>query len=138
MTNQDVFKKDGEYISHTYQRFPIAVKCGHGASAEDFDGNRYIDFGSGIGTNFLGFCNEGWVKAVSGQLGMVQHTSNLFYTLPDVMLAERLCRETGLMILTAKTKLRIMPPLNITMDEIDRGLDILRECLSRFGGCNEA
>lgn len=95
MTNQDIFKRDGEYISHTYQRFPIAVRCGHGASAEDFDGNSYVDFGSGIGTNSLGFCNEGWMKAVSEQLRKVQHTSNLFYTLPDVMLAERLCRETG-------------------------------------------
>jgi len=40
------------------------------------------------------------------------------------------CAENGLLILTAKAKLRIMPPLNITMNEIDRGLDILRFCLS--------
>ncbi len=176
--DQDIFKKDNEYIVHTYQHFPIAVRCGHGASAEDFDGKTYVDFGSGIGTNSLGFCNESWVDAVSEQLRKVQHTSNLFYTLPDVLLAERLCRETGyskvffcnsgaevsglglmigvrleermdaklvasrcaengLMILTAKTKLRIMPPLNITMDEIDRGLNVLRGCLSGLGDRDE-
>lgn len=95
MADQDIFKKDSEYIAHTYQRFPIAVRCGHGASAEDFDGKSYVDFGSGIGTNSLGFCNESWVDAVSEQLRKIQHTSNLFYTLPDVLLAERLCRETG-------------------------------------------
>lgn len=95
MMDQDIFKKDNEYIVHTYQHFPIAVRCGHGASAEDFDGKTYVDFGSGIGTNSLGFCNESWVDAVSEQLRKVQHTSNLFYTLPDVLLAERLCRETG-------------------------------------------
>lgn len=95
MTSQDVFHKDREYISHTYQRFPVAIRCGHGATAEDFEGNSYIDFGSGIGTNSLGFCNEGWVNAVTEQLRQVQHTSNLFYTTPDVLLAERLCRETG-------------------------------------------
>ena len=40
------------------------------------------------------------------------------------------CVEKGLLILTAKEKLRIMPPLNISKEEIDTGLDILRECLS--------
>ncbi len=40
------------------------------------------------------------------------------------------CAESGLLILTAKNKLRIMPPLNITMEEIDQGIDVLRKCLS--------
>lgn len=33
--------------------------------------------------------------------------------------------ERGLLVLTAKTKVRLLPPLTITMEEIDRGLDIL-------------
>lgn len=40
------------------------------------------------------------------------------------------CVEKGLLILTAKEKLRIMPPLNISLEEIDKGLNILKECLS--------
>lgn len=40
------------------------------------------------------------------------------------------CVENGLLILTAKTKLRIMPPLNISFSEIDTGFSILRQCLS--------
>lgn len=40
------------------------------------------------------------------------------------------CVENGLLILTAKEKLRIMPPLNISLEEIDKGLNILKECLS--------
>lgn len=40
------------------------------------------------------------------------------------------CAESGLLILTAKTKLRIMPPLDITMEEIDKGIDVLHKCLS--------
>ncbi|MDE7242406.1 MAG: aspartate aminotransferase family protein [Oscillospiraceae bacterium] len=95
MTNQDVFSKDSTYVAHTYNRFPVAVQSGCGATVKDFDGKEYIDFGSGIGANALGFCNEGWVKAVTEQLHLVQHTSNLFYTLPDVLLAERLCEITG-------------------------------------------
>lgn len=95
MKNIDVFNKDSEYIAHTYNRFPVAVSQGSGATATDFNGNNYIDFGSGIGTNSLGFCDERWVNAVTEQLKRVQHMSNLFYTSPDVILAERLCKETG-------------------------------------------
>ena len=95
MQNSDIFSKDNTYIAHTYNRFPVAVASGDGAVATDFDGKKYIDFGSGIGTNSLGFCNEGWINAVMAQLKKVQHTSNLFYTQPNAVLAERLCQETG-------------------------------------------
>lgn len=95
MENQDVFSKDKTYVAHTYNRFPVAVQSGHGATARDFDGKEYIDFGSGIGANALGFCNDEWVNAVAAQLHLVQHTSNLFYTLPNALLAERLCQITG-------------------------------------------
>ena len=95
MEKNNVFEKDQKYIAHTYHRFPAAVKSGNGAQAEDFEGKRYIDFGSGIGTNSLGFCNDKWIQAVVSQVKQLQHTSNLFYTLPDSLLAERLCKVTG-------------------------------------------
>lgn len=53
MTNKDVFEKDKTYIAHTYNRFNTALKSGHGSQVFDFDGKKYIDFGSGIGTNSL-------------------------------------------------------------------------------------
>jgi len=95
MEIQEVFSKDQLYVAHTYNRFPVAIQSGYGAAAKDFDGKEYIDFGSGIGANALGFCNDEWVNAVTAQLKQVQHTSNLFYTLPDALLAERLCQITG-------------------------------------------
>lgn len=95
MENSGIFEKDRKYIAHTYHRFPAAIKSGHGVQAVDFEGKRYIDFGSGIGTNSLGFCNDKWVQAVVSQIKQLQHTSNLFYTLPDSLLAERLCEITG-------------------------------------------
>ena len=95
MRNKDIFEKDHAYVAHTYNRFPAALKSGRSAQAVDFDGKQYIDFGSGIGTNSLGFCNSAWVKAIVAQANQLQHTSNLFYTLPDAELAERLCRITG-------------------------------------------
>lgn len=95
MKNSDIFEKDRKYIVHTYNRFSAAIKSGYGAQAEDYEGKKYIDFGSGIGTNSLGFCNDKWVQAVVSQVKQLQHTSNLFYTLQDSILAERLCKITG-------------------------------------------
>lgn len=42
------------------------------------------------------------------------------------------CMRSGLILLTAKHKLRMLPPLNIKMPEIDRGLDILGEVLEKM------
>lgn len=39
------------------------------------------------------------------------------------------CVERGLLVLTAKTKIRLLPPLNIGYEEIDRGLKILKEAI---------
>ena len=60
------------------------------------DGTGYIDFTSGIGVNSLGFCDERWVAAVTDQLGKLQHVSNLFYTEPQVKVADILTSRTGL------------------------------------------
>ena len=46
--------KDKTYVAHTYNRFPVAAQSGRGATAKDFAGKEYIDFGSGIGVNSFG------------------------------------------------------------------------------------
>ena len=87
---------DDENVAHTYGRFPVAIKEGKGATCYDFDGKKYIDFSSGIGVNSLGFCDEGWVKAVTDQLNTLQHISNLYYTEPCAKAAKLLCEKTGI------------------------------------------
>ena len=87
---------DREYVAHTYGRFPVAIKEGKGAACYDFDGKKYIDFSSGIGVNSLGFCDDGWVSAVTSQLNKLQHISNLYYTEPCAKAAELLCCKTGM------------------------------------------
>lgn len=97
MSNFDIVKeKDDSYVVHTYGRFPVAIKQGRGAICEDFDGKEYVDFSSGIGVNSLGFCNEGWVSAVTKQLTTLQHISNLYYTEPCTNAAKLLCEKTGM------------------------------------------
>lgn len=81
---------------HTYGRYDVALTSGKGATAYDEDGKKYIDVSSGIGVNSLGYCDEGWVKAVSTQAGTIQHMSNYFYSEKASNLAEKLCNLSGM------------------------------------------
>ena len=96
MTSEQLKQLDASYICNTYARFDLCLDHGKGATCWDMDGKTYVDFSSGIGVNSLGFCDDDWLLAITGQAGRLQHISNLFYTKPDVMLAEALCRRTGM------------------------------------------
>ena len=87
--------RDEAFVANTYGRFPVAIVSGSGASCRDSEGKTYIDLTSGIGVNALGFCDPAWAKAVTEQVGTLQHMSNLFYTLPCIDAAEKLCKRTG-------------------------------------------
>ena len=85
-----------KFVDETYGRFDVLIESGKGAVCTDESGKEYIDFGSGIGVNSLGYCNDGWCAAVEKQLRTLQHTSNLYYNKPYIELAEKICRATGL------------------------------------------
>ena len=90
----DIKQKDKKYVLGTYGRYDLLIVRGAGAECEDETGKKYIDLGSGIGVNALGYCDGGWIKAVEEQLETLQHTSNLYYTAPCALLAEALCERT--------------------------------------------
>lgn len=83
------------YIMGTYGRYSTVIESGKEHECFDEDGKSYIDFGSGIGTNSLGFCNDKWVEAICKQAHKVQHTSNYYYTKVQADFAELLCEKTG-------------------------------------------
>lgn len=91
----NTIEQTNAHIMPTYGRSNVIIEQGRGASLTDADGKTYIDFGSGIGTNSLGFCNAAWADAVCEQVRRVQHTSNLYYHQPQAVLAEKLCAMTG-------------------------------------------
>lgn len=96
MTNKQVMEKLDAHVMGTYGRFPVAIEKGSGATLYDFEGKKYIDFSSGIGVNSLGMANEAWAKAIYDQALKLGHISNLYYTEPCAVLAETLCRRTGM------------------------------------------
>lgn len=79
----------------TYGRYDLVLEKGENRTAVDENGKEYIDFGSGIGTNSLGFCDEDWVNAICDQAHKIQHTSNYYYTKVQADFAEKLCELTG-------------------------------------------
>lgn len=95
MNFNDIKQDEQQYMMHTYGRFPTALVSGKGAVAVDVEGREYIDFTSGIGVNSLGYCDEGWVKAVTAQASTLQHISNLYYSPLQTQVAKKLCELTG-------------------------------------------
>ena len=87
---------DKENILNTYKRFNVVLTKGKGSILVDENGKEYIDFSSGIGTNIYGICDDEWIDAVCSQAKKVQHTSNLYYSEPQVKLAKLLCEMTGM------------------------------------------
>lgn len=87
---------DERYVAHTYKRFDTAIVAGSGCICYDDNGKEYIDMTSGIGVNIFGYSDPVWAEAVAAQARMLQHTSNLYYTVPCAELAEILCTRTGM------------------------------------------
>ncbi len=87
---------DERYVAHTYKRFDTAIVKGSGCICYDDNGKEYIDMTSGIGVNIFGYSDPVWAEAVAAQARMLQHTSNLYYTVPCAELAEILCTRTGM------------------------------------------
>ncbi len=83
------------FVMPSYGRYDLVLEKGEGRTAVDENGKEYIDFGSGIGTNSLGYCNEDWVNAVCEQAHKIQHTSNYYYTKVQADFAKALCETAG-------------------------------------------
>ena len=78
------------HVVPTYGRFPLCLARGKGARVWDEDGREYLDFTSGIAVNAIGHAHAALQKAIAEQAGELIHTSNLFLTRPQALLAARL------------------------------------------------
>ena len=88
--------KFNSHIMGSYGRLNVVLDKGEDDKAVDENGKTYIDFGSGIGTNSLGYCNKEWADAVCEQVRSIQHTSNYYYTKVQAEFAERLSEAAGM------------------------------------------
>lgn len=88
--------EEKKYIAPLYSRFPLVIERGEGVYVFDEDGNRYLDFASGIAVNSLGYSHPKIVETAISQLKDLVHISNLYYNKPQVELAKKIVNFTGL------------------------------------------
>ena len=77
-----------QYYVQCFGRAPVTLVRGEGTKVWDDQGREYLDFAAGIAVNALGHANEEIADAVASQARTIVHTSNLFYTTPQLELAQ--------------------------------------------------
>jgi len=90
MSKSEIFEESKKYIMNTYKRLPLFIVKGRGNRIYDSEGREYLDFINGLAVNNLGHCNPRITVAFQKQAQRLVHTSNLFYTEPQVRLARLL------------------------------------------------
>jgi acetylornithine/N-succinyldiaminopimelate aminotransferase len=84
------------YLYPNYRQPPIVLARGSGTQVWDAAGKRYLDLYAGIAVSALGHAHPNLVRAVAEQAAKLIHVSNYFFNEPNVRLAEKLCRLTGM------------------------------------------
>jgi acetylornithine/N-succinyldiaminopimelate aminotransferase len=85
-----------KFYMRIINRLPVTLVRGKGARVWDVEGKEYLDFVAGSAVNSLGHCHPVVVEALMEQAKTLIHTSNLFYTVPQIKLAELLVENSCL------------------------------------------
>jgi predicted acetylornithine/succinylornithine family transaminase len=87
--------REAAFFLPVVKRLPVAIAEGRGSRVRDADGREYVDLTAGWGVCSIGHCHPELVDAIRDQAGRLMQTTNLFYTLPQLDLIERLAGLTG-------------------------------------------
>ena len=87
---------ESKYYMHAANRYPMVLERGKGTKVWDTVGNEYLDFTSGWAVNNIGHSNEIVAEAIEKQAKTLLQTSNVFYTIPQLKLAEILIENSVL------------------------------------------
>ncbi|MBI4329273.1 MAG: acetylornithine transaminase [Chloroflexi bacterium] len=85
---------EAKYYLQTVRRTPVTLVRGQGVRVWDDKGRQYLDFVGGWAADILGHCHPTLVKAIQEQAATLIHTSNQFYTAPQVELAQALVQNS--------------------------------------------
>jgi acetylornithine/N-succinyldiaminopimelate aminotransferase len=86
--------REATHFLPVVKRLPVALVEGRGSRVRDVEGREYVDLTAGWGVCAVGHCHPELVRAISEQAGRLMQTTNLFYTLPQLDLIERLAEIT--------------------------------------------
>ncbi len=87
-------KLEQKYLMHTIERLPVTLVRGQGAKVWDDKDKEYLDFVGGLAVNSLGHCHPVVSQALTEQAKTLIQTSNHFYTIPQIRLAELLVQNS--------------------------------------------
>ncbi len=87
---------ESKYYMFVVRRQPVVIVRGDGTKVWDVDGKEYLDFTSGWAVNNAGHANEEIANAIAEQARTLLQTSNQFYTIPQLQLAESLVENSAL------------------------------------------
>lgn len=90
MPTEELKDDEARYLMQTYARQPLSIVRGRGSKVYDMEGREYIDFVGGIAVNVLGHGHPDLVHAIQRQAVQLIHASNIYYTEPQVKLAQML------------------------------------------------
>ena len=96
LTVADIKGKVSKYMIETYERMDFLADTAKGAYMYDQNGDAYLDFYAGVAVNSVGGCNEEVVAAIQKQSSEIIHTFNYPYTVPQALLAEKICNASGM------------------------------------------
>ena len=92
----DIPTREQAVHMHTANRVPLTLVRGEGTRVWDDEGNSYLDFVAGIAVNTLGHSDPEFVEAFTEQARTLIHVSNIFYSEPQIELAELLTKHSAL------------------------------------------
>lgn len=96
LNEQDIKDKVNKYMIETYERFDFVADHAKDMYMYGADGSVYLDFYAGIAVNSTGNCNERVVAAIKEQCADIMQTFNYPYTIPQALLAEKICTTIGM------------------------------------------
>jgi acetylornithine/N-succinyldiaminopimelate aminotransferase len=95
-TATDWTSVESRVFFQTGKRAPVTLVRGQGSYLWDDKGNKYLDFVAGIAVVSLGHCHPVLVDAIKRQADELIHVSNIYYTVPQLQLAELLVQHSCL------------------------------------------
>lgn len=96
LTAQELKKIVNQYMVETYERYDFIAERAEGMYLYDEEGNAYLDFYGGVAVNSPGNRNEKVIEAIKEQLQDIVHTFNYPYTIPQALLAKKICDTIGM------------------------------------------
>ena len=95
-TMKNYIEEAEKALLHTYNRYQIVLDRGEGVYLYDIDGNKYLDFVSGIAVFALGYNYKDYNDALKEQIDKILHTSNYYYNVPAIEAAKKIKKASGM------------------------------------------